>query len=209
MKNANSRIYFWGTTDDFISSFEPKELSSFEEVKNSLASEKINENHLKDIVSVGIGNSHIIILTKKRKVIAIGKNNNYSLGTNNTKAKASYHSENVQKIRCYENLSAIISQGKIYYWGSYQHESDVFVKSPTSVKLPKGIQVVDIAIASRHLVCLSKEEHVYSAGCNLFSELGYESTKTNWKEFKKLDSITDIKKIVCGKFHTAALTKGG
>ena len=44
-------------------------------------------NALKNVISVGMGLSHVIVLTKNNRVYTFGLNNNYVLGSSSTSSK--------------------------------------------------------------------------------------------------------------------------
>lgn len=152
---------------DFLIYHEPREIQRLPEIEKIFENEKLDIQFLEDIKGVGIGYSNLVLMNTKGDVVMIGPNDKYFLGTTNTKQKFNLLEldEKVSKVRAYGSLCAVLSKGRIFFWGTDTIKGEQN-KKPNQVKINKGINIVDIQLGSRHLIALSDDDLVYSCGHN-------------------------------------------
>lgn len=124
-----------------------------------------------------------------------------------------------------DNCAVLTQNGNIFYWGTAFHSELNPIKAPLLFDSLSNKQkkFVSVAVGHRHLLVLSDDGCVFSAGGNHHKQLGYSLLSKSGKKEHELfseqfeqvnfplppSSKKDplfISKISCGMYHCAALT---
>ncbi|KAI9483123.1 MAG: regulator of chromosome condensation 1/beta-lactamase-inhibitor protein II [Benjaminiella poitrasii] len=132
-----------------------------------------------------------------------------------------------KKVACGNSISmAITTKGQLYTWGTFRSSRDIYGYLPNVCiqdhpRIPHSVaklNFIDIAAGASHCIALDEHGHVYTWGCNEFSQLG-RSTSTHIVDemVEKQKSLTptqvpllnDIISVAAGAFHSLALDRYG
>jgi alpha-tubulin suppressor-like RCC1 family protein len=171
-----------------------------------------------DIVplAVSAGANHSLLLTRKKQVFAMGRNNYGQLGVKDIEKTSqpilveALKNEQVVDIIATDYASlALTDQGKVFQWGiSYYGAERNKILTPTLVTLDQ--KVVAIAARNGHGFALTNQGEVFAWGNNFKGELGDGSTKDSLVPVKTIfPAGLKVASIACGSAHAVALMTNG
>lgn len=224
-------IYVWGHNNenqlgfgDYIDRYSPKEL---------VFSKKHRKYKLPIIESISCGSNHTIALTKSGTMYSWGDNGDGQLGIGDYcrhkiiyELKVSMYSNKklpqMKLVSCGENNTVAVSYcNEIYAWGcnefgqlGFGNNNDNDHTFPERLKLPTRFDtsgIDSISCGSNHTVCLTKSGKIYVWGDNSCRQLGLGDDNDRYfpRELilpKKYNEL-HVRSIICGGYHTVALTK--
>jgi alpha-tubulin suppressor-like RCC1 family protein len=128
------------------------------------------------------------------------------------------------KIKCGRNHSVLLFDNQVYVWGGNDHgqlgiEKITNINSPQKLDLPN---IKKIECGTYYTMALTHSNEVYAWGSNTSGQLGLATTPKGdagrfadpGEKFLSIDlphklDLPSIKKIICGSYHTIALTHSG
>lgn len=137
-----------------------------------------------DVIDLCAGGMHTVCLTESGEVITFGCNDEGALGRDTSKegsetepGKVVLKGRVVQITAGDSHTAALLSDGKVYAWGSFRDSSGTMGLSSKGIEtkpiemLPGNV-VVKIASGAHHLVMLSENGQLYTCGCGEQGQLG-------------------------------------
>jgi alpha-tubulin suppressor-like RCC1 family protein len=189
---------------------------------------KLNKNeYLKDIIDIGGGDVHSIVLKMDGTVLTWGGNYSGQLG--NLKFENSNYPDFVRykngeivkdiiKVSAGWDFSVILRKdGTVWTFGEnkYGQLGDGTMDNKNyavQVKGPDGKgylrNIVDIKAGAFHVLALAKDGTIWAWGDNEFGQLG-DGTYIQRPFPVKTKGINNIEKIACGAFHSLAIDRNG
>jgi len=114
--------------------------------------------------------------------------------------------------------ACITEDGALFTWGSGKHGmlghgNDVTMRVPTQVGGElKGHRVIQVSVASQHMVCVTEAGTVYSWGCGAYGKLGHGGMETVLAPMSVQGGGLSGRKsvqVAAGVAHTVCLTQDG
>lgn len=116
------------------------------------------------------------------------------------------------------NKTVYLNNIYIYSWGRNNHgelglgNTESTISTPTGISSLSSLDIKSIAAGGKHTLVLSEDKQLYTCGSDLLGILGLD--KFSWKNIPKFQKIetkenTKFIKIVCGEFHSLALSEEG
>jgi RCC1 and BTB domain-containing protein len=183
---------------------------------------KVNELCNKQIVKICFGHNHVLVLTKSGQCYSRGRNSEGQLGNGTTTQSNVFNkidgliNKSINDISCGHLHSIVLLQnGEVYAFG-YNLSGELGVANftnqliPTLVNGSNNKNIIVISCGTYHSLALTESKQIYSWGYNNVNQLG-DGTNANKNTPTKV-SLTDgviIKRIVCGKNHSLALSNMG
>ncbi|XP_010889879.2 probable E3 ubiquitin-protein ligase HERC3 [Esox lucius] len=172
---------------------------------------KLKSSNFKEkIRSLCCGESHVVLLSEKGRLL--------SLGTDNISRPITIpNCRPVTQVACGDQHSIALTQdGQVFTWGLNTSgqlglgRAVPSAASPQPLKSLSGVPLVQITAAGDHSFALSLSGSVFGWGKNAAGQLGLGDTEDRHGPVQ-VDCL-NLKKtvlIACGEEHTAVLTKGG
>ncbi len=171
------------------------------------------------IEKINCGVSHIIALTKNKKLYSRGFNSQGQLGLGDRANRDSFeeiHLTNIVRIKCGQHHNvALASCGKIYVWGRNEMGqlglADKLDRvSPTELKLYDGLirsDIVSVSCGISHTSILLNTGQVYIWGGNQFGQvgLGYNNSTTSPQKL----NLEKISRVMCHQNSTFLISTLG
>lgn len=138
------------------------------------------------VVEVAAGSMHSVCLTAEGKVYCFGCNDESALGYVTEEEDAEFRPvsipglpDRIVQIAAGDSFSGALSDdGRVFLWGTYRDSSGqiglmepgVVQRTPSQLQLP--VEVVQLVAGSNHVVMLTAQGHVYTAGNGEQGQLG-------------------------------------
>uniref|UniRef100_A0A672GDI5 RCC1-like domain-containing protein n=1 Tax=Salarias fasciatus TaxID=181472 RepID=A0A672GDI5_SALFA len=182
------------------------------------------------IVQVTAGGMHTVCLSESGNVYTFGCNDEGALGREGSETvpgKVELDEKVVQVSAGDSHSLALTDSGSVYIWGSYRDNNGVIGlleplnSSPKPVKLSLEEPVVKIASGNDHVVLLTQEGNLYTAGSAeqgqlgrvpaIFSERGGRTGLARLLEPQavRVKGKAHFIDVFCGAYDTFAVTKEG
>ncbi|OWZ24114.1 HECT E3 ubiquitin ligase [Phytophthora megakarya] len=191
--------------------------------------ERIESLQQKDIVQIGAGNEHTIVLTADGKALSCGYNDNGQCGQGGT-ARVSHLSEipkmgenNISQVHAYngcEHTILVTMDGRAATCG-YNYRGQLGHGNTASESVPKIIRSLEnkivrlISCSYYHTVMACEEDgsgqqYVYTFGRNDYGQLGHNDS-IDRKVPQHVEALNDqqIVSVACGQYHTMVVTATG
>ncbi|MCM8784649.1 MAG: hypothetical protein NC827_00120 [Candidatus Omnitrophica bacterium] len=187
---------------------------------------KLNDKeYLKDIIEIGAGDIHSIVLHKNGFILTWGGNISGQLG-NLTNRSSNFpvfvrykdgkiFNEVIKIASGWDFSVALKKDGTVWTWGDNKYGqlgdgSTINRNYPLPVKTEMKYlkDIIDIKAGAFHILALKKDGTVWAWGDNEFGQLGDGTYKNRFYPVK-VKNIKNIEKISCGAFHSLAVDKYG
>jgi RCC1 and BTB domain-containing protein len=183
---------------------------------------KVNELCTKQIVKICFGHNHVLVLTKSGECYSCGRNIEGQLGNGTTTQSNVFNkidglvNKFVNDISCGHLHSIVLTQtGEVYAFG-YNNRGELGVGNNTNQLIPTLVngfnseKIIAISCGTYHSLALTESGQLYSWGFNSVNQLG-DGTNANRNTPTKVSLAEEVivKKIVCGKSHSLALSNMG
>jgi RCC1 and BTB domain-containing protein len=182
---------------------------------------KVNELCTKQIEKICFG-YHVLVLTKSGECYSCGRNSEGQLGNGTTTQSNVFNkidglvNKSVNDISCGHLHSIVLLQtGELYAFG-FNSKGELGVGNNTNQLIPTLInglnneKIIAISCGAYHSLALTESGQLYSWGQDSAYQLG-DGTNTNRNTPTKVNLTNDVivKRIVCGKSHSLALSNMG
>jgi alpha-tubulin suppressor-like RCC1 family protein len=165
----------------------------------------------KEILSVGVGCYHNLLLTRDSTLYAWGRDVEKQLALPGdrqdrfTPERVNAFPEKLAQVSCGAFFSAAISeQGNVYLWGD--NSGFNWAATPVPYRLEVPSPAISLSCGWEHVIILTRDG-VYAWGKNGYGQLGVGDTNARASP-TRLD-LTDVVQVVCGDNHSLALQKNG
>ncbi|XP_046455571.1 probable E3 ubiquitin-protein ligase HERC4 isoform X2 [Daphnia pulex] len=175
-----------------------------------------------DIVQVGCGENHTILVMKDGKLFSFGLNDYGQLGHGRSRTRAEpvdgLEAHNITQVACgAQHTLAQNEWGEVFAWGSNSNGQlglnveESMMPTPKMVKSLATKQVVQIACGRSHSMALTNVGEIYCWGSNSHGQLGLGSSGTPETKpcLVKLLQGIPISHISCGADFSFAVTPSG
>ncbi|EEY57540.1 uncharacterized protein PITG_00097 [Phytophthora infestans T30-4] len=188
--------------------------------------ERIQALQQKEIIQIGAGNEHTVVLTADGKVFTCGYNDNGQCGQGGT-ARVSHLSEipkmdsGSSQAHAYngcEHTILVSTDGRVATCG-YNYRGQLGHGNTTSESVPKIIRslenkIVRLVSCSYYHTVLACEDgnlqNLYTFGRNDYGQLGHnDSIDRKIPQFVEALSDQQIVSVACGQYHTMVVTVSG
>lgn len=176
-----------------------------------------------NVVEVGCGLKHTLLLLKAGKVSSCGSNEKGQLGQDKMATRpgplSSLDGIRIRHVACGNCHSlALTSKGQVYAWGDGQYgqlglgmavtEPKI---TPRLVKVFKESVVVQICCGANHSLALTQKGEVFSWGLNNHCQLGMQKSRLSSPTPQIVPPLSGVPvvQLSAGRGHSVALTMGG
>ena len=166
---------------------------------------------------ISCGDRFSICLSESGELYSFGDNADGQLGIGNFEDCYSPQKieslSDIESIRCGGNFVFCISfENKLFTWGDNIFGQLGLGFDGTVENLPilcsnRPDNIIDIKCGWSHTLTLTSNQEVFSCGGDEDGQLGRVTSEQNCKSsfFGKIDSLTEIKRIECGCFHSMCI----
>ena len=215
----NGSLYSWGDSNYY------GDLGTGDTGYKKIPTKIDDKNINSEIIDIGVGGDHSLVLTKDGKVYSWGHNGHGQLGIGNTDNQSTPIEVNTTNISSsitqisagdYHSL-ALAKDGKLYGWG-YNGYGQLGIGNTDTQYNPVEVNttnitsdIVQISAGAYHILALTKDGKLYAWGYNEDGELGIGNTDDKYipTEVNTTNISSKIIKVVGAGYHSILLTENG
>jgi len=190
----------------------------------------------KNIIGVAAGGLHTLALSSSGRIYSWGCNDEKALGHQHGVPEFQVgevhglEGKHVMQVAAGDSISAALTaDGRVFTWGTFRDSRGVMghghggqsgdiQERPVLLEALRGLNVKQIEAGANHLMAITDDGQVYSWGCGEQGQLGRRVLERHKTALGlRPTNVTPrlgrgrvaIRKVICGSYHTLALTHDG
>jgi RCC1 and BTB domain-containing protein len=169
------------------------------------------------VCDFSFGRGHVVAVTDEGNVFAWGQNDRHQCGNGGKEyvkfpMQINFDNEKIIKVMCgWDHTLALTDSGSIYAWGR-NYTAQCGTGTRDNVKFPEKLvigKVKSIVCGAGHSIAILENGQVYGWGENGDGQLGLDRETHCELSPSHVKQLNGIKKVVCGMYHTIALSTDG